>query len=342
MSADRLIVVTKPMAHHGLRAGYNMLARYLEPDLLLRANATAVGRWVNAVSRRGLRYLTGVEWYGAAGAFAEARAAAVAHAHRWRGDKTVIHVLYGEDLLWALPRIADRQTRVVATFHQPPERFERLIRSVDHVRRLDAVIALDPSNAACLESVAPGRVHTMTLGVDDAYWHPDGTRHARRVLFVGNHLRDFDLLRAVVVRLAPRDVTFDLVVPPARRDALTDLPSTALHSGISDDALRALYQRCTALFLPLLGGSANNAIMQALACGAPIVATDLPALRSYVPADAGFFAAPGNVDAHADAIVGLIDSPDIARAASAAALAHGQQMSWTHVARRHRELYKGL
>ncbi len=339
MTDPNLIVITKPMAHHGLRAGYNVLARYLEPDIVVRAAATPWGRTVNSVTRRGFRYLTGVEWYGAAGLLAEARAALHAGV---RHAPTVIHVLYGEDLLWALPYLTGPQTRVVATFHQPPERFERLVRRLDHVRALDAVIALDPNNADRLESIAAGRVHTMTLGVDTDYWHPGPSRHPRRVLFVGNHLRDFDLLSAVVQRLAPQGVTFDLVVPATRRDQLRALPSTTLHTGIPDEALRTLYQDATLLFLPLRGGSANNAVMQALACGTPIVATDIPGLRSYVPASAGDFAPLGDVDAHLRAVLRLLEDPAAARSTQAAARARGEQMGWAHVALRHRALYKGL
>ena len=114
------------------------------------------------------------------------------------------------------------------------------------------------------------------------------------------------------------------MVPARRAPALRALPNVTVYSGIPDEGLRSLYQRATLFFLPLTGGSANNAVMQALACGTPIVATDLPALKSYIPPEAGRFAAQGNAQAHRAAILRLIGDPDAVGAASAVARARGQ------------------
>ncbi len=342
MSDVRLILVTKPMAHHGARAGYNVLPRYLAPDALIRANTTTWGRWVNGATRRVMMPLTGVEWYGAAGLMAEIRAAARGRWYAAKGHRVVVHVMYGEDLYWSVARSSGPQVRVVATFHQPPSRFRSLVRRPHNLRHLDAVIALDPSNAFELERVHPGRVHTLALGVDDEYWRPGPERTGDRVLFVGNHLRDFDVLREVIVGLRDRAIAFDLVVPASRAASVRDLPRTEVHSGISDGALRCLYQNASVLLLPLTGGSANNAVLQALACGTPIVATDLPGVRSYIPDAAGLFAPAGDADAHRRAVLRLLDDPALLTAAGAAARAQGTKFSWRSVAERHRALYNSL
>ena len=338
MNDIRLILVTKPMAHHGLRAGYNVLTQYLDSDHLIRAQTTRLGRFANGLSRRVMRAVTGVEWYGASSLWAELRAAALARTAR--AAKTVIHIMYGEDLYWTLPYLARGAARVVATFHQPPERFMALSKP-EHLRHLDALIALDPNNASFLSSWHPS-VHTLALGIDEAYWSPAGPRSADRVLFVGNHLRDFDVLTGVIERMGPRGVPFDIVVPAPRADQLRDLPNATIHTGISDEALRALYRRARVFFLPLKGGSANNAVLQALACGAPVVASDLPGLRSYVRAPAGVFAPLHNVERHVEAIQHLLHDDAQARAASEAAREQGVAMGWTYVAERHRALYRSL
>ncbi|MEM7676159.1 MAG: glycosyltransferase family 4 protein [Myxococcota bacterium] len=344
MTGHRLVLLTKPMAHHGLRAGYNVLTRYLEPDHLLRVNATSAGRWVNGASRRLMRRWTGVEWYGAAGAWGEGRAAALGRWYSARDQRTVVHVMYGEDLLWALPRWTDPQTKVVATFHQPPERFDALVRRTEHLERLDGVIALDPSNAAALEPLSPGRVFTMTLGIDDQFWRPapsPGPRD-RRVLFVGNHLRDFAVLESTVRHFASRQVPFDLVVPARRQAEVSRWPNVRVFCGIPDEQLRDLYRQAAAFYLPLTGGSANNAVLQAMACGLPVVATDLPGVRSYVPADAGVFAAPGRAEAHIEALHRLLEDDALAVGAGRAAREQGRILGWRNVARRHRDLYERL
>lgn len=337
-SGYRLIFLTKPMAHHGLRAGYNVLTRYVRPDHLIRVNTTRAGRLANGLTRRLFKRVTGIEWYGVGGLLGEASAAWLSR----RGGPAVVHVLYGEDLLWALPRLTDPTTKVVATFHQPPARFEDLVRQPDHLRRLNAIIALDPTNAAHLEWLHPGRVHTLSLGIDDDYWSPGPDPRQRRVLSVGSHLRDFDLLAEIIVACRHDDIAFDLVVPARRSASLRSLPNATVHSNISDDALRNLYRRARVFLLPLLGASANNAVLQALACGVPVVATDLPGVKSYVPTAAGLFADPKSIHGHRDAVLRFMDDANRAREARSAARIHVQTLSWRAVAEQHRALYARL
>src|SRR5206468_3316004 len=53
------------------------------------------------------------------------------------------------------------------------------------------------------------------------------------------------------------------------------------HRRISDTALLNLYNDSRLLFLPLIDATANNSLMEASACGVPIITSDLPAVREY-------------------------------------------------------------
>jgi glycosyltransferase involved in cell wall biosynthesis len=54
--------------------------------------------------------------------------------------------------------------------------------------------------------------------------------------------------------------------------------------------------------LPTLGEGSSNAVAEAMACGLPVVTTDLPSSRSMVPDDAGVLVPPGDSDALRSAI----------------------------------------
>lgn len=334
-----LALFSKRHAHHGARAGYNLLTQQLPEAHLLWAPEGRLARLEGGLSRRLLAPLSGSTWFGLGGLRGLLQAA------RWLRGRAhpVLHVLYGEDLLGFLPlvRRACPGVKILATFHQPPERFARLIKRPEHLSGLDAAIALDASNAAALESHFPGRVHTLWLGVDTDYWRPAAEPYAGppTVLAVGNHLRDFSLLRALILRLTPQGVHFELVLPAARLAEFSALPNTRARAGISDEALRAAYQQASLHLLPLKGGSANNALLQAMACGLPTVASALPGVRAYL-GEAGAYFPVGALDDAADQITKLLAAP--AALTRAAARAQAEARSWPALAEAHRALYRQL
>jgi len=109
-----------------------------------------------------------------------------------------------------------------------------------------------------------------------------------RLLFVGNWLRDTQFFERVVSRLvsiAP-DILIDMVysVDKDINNPLFKLckyPQVNIHRFIPDEALLRLYNHTRLLFLPLKDSSANNALLEGLSCGVPVVVTDLPGTRDY-------------------------------------------------------------
>ena len=49
--------------------------------------------------------------------------------------------------------------------------------------------------------------------------------------------------------------------------------------GLTDAELRDLYHSSDIAFIPLTNATANNAVLEAMASGIPLISTDLPAIR---------------------------------------------------------------
>jgi glycosyltransferase involved in cell wall biosynthesis len=108
----------------------------------------------------------------------------------------------------------------------------------------------------------------------------------RYLLWVGS-LRHPDP-RKHVAKLAatPRELPLVLVGPT--RPWAHELPDVTLTGEVSDDDLAAIYSGAHALVLPSEDEGFGLPAVEALACGTPVVACELPALREVLGERAGF------------------------------------------------------
>ena len=110
---------------------------------------------------------------------------------------------------------------------------------------------------------------------------------------------------------------------------------------MTDEALREAYRDADALLLPLQDATANNAILEAMACGRPVVSTDVGGVAEMTR-DAARLAPPGDARALADAVLALAADPAGAEALGRAARARAEALDWPHVAALHARLYAAL
>lgn len=210
-----------------------------------------------------------------------------------RGTGRLAHFIYGEDSYFLTPLWKRGANACVATFHYPPALLSRRI-NVGSLSSLDAVIIVGENQRSWFEQFTPAeRIHFCPHHVQTDYFSPaedaDG-EHEDRLVCVGKLLRDYDLLERVVRRLqakGSRQVFLDIVAPKGLADhPITALPNVSVHSGISDDALRTLYRKASLGVLPLTDATANNALLEMMACGLPVLVSDVGGIPEYI-ADSG-------------------------------------------------------
>lgn len=331
--------------HWGARSGYIRLADAVDPACIrLRLAASSDGdadlpTWLTPV--KPLLTLAcrqrSMPWYKISDLVAEYRIAWECRRERW----DVVHFLDGEHGVRYLPHmltaIGQHSVRLVATFHQPPALAETLVDPAV-LRRLDGVILMEPSQRAWVERhVAPERVHVILHGIDANFFRPPDIpveRERLRCITVGNWLRDWQVFGAVAGALPEVDF-----VAVTNSKALPDLPNVSTSAGLSDDALAELYRGADVAFLPLTGSTANNALLESMASGLPLVVTDLPAIRVYAPDDAGVFIQGGTED-YVTAIRHLARNRPLRLSMGRAARRRAESLSWTIVAREHDRVYR--
>jgi glycosyltransferase involved in cell wall biosynthesis len=106
---------------------------------------------------------------------------------------------------------------------------------------------------------------------------------------------------------------------------------------LNDDELRALYSSCRAFIYPSLYEGFGLPPLEAMACGAPVIASRIPALQETL-SDAAILIDPLDVDALTRAIIGVLND-DGHREQIGAGNAHVKRFSWEQAARITYEIY---
>ncbi len=230
------------------------------------------------------------------------------------------------------------------------------VRQADRV----AVVSHSMRELAIAAGVAPDRVVVASMGVDTEKFHPPAARNDARqgIVFVGRlaekkgvkHLINaFSSLRASLP-----DVRLKIVGDGPLRSAIEgqvdQLGLTAyvdFVGAVSPDRVPSYFQRAAVFVMPSIVAADGDqeglglVAAEAMSCGCPVIAHDLPAIRDLViHEETGLLVMPGDEQALAAAIMRLMKDDVLRRQLVASAASHVSFYSWPEVAHRYGELYR--
>jgi phosphatidylinositol alpha-mannosyltransferase len=268
------------------------------------------------------------------------------------GDFDLVHV--HEPIVPGPGRHAIRLARapVVATFHANAEHelpLQRLLRffASAFLGRIERGIAVSHQAKRFSRTIYRGRTAVIPNGVDLSRFHPAARRPSPelpgvrplQILFVGRfgeQRKGFGVLIDAVARLRESGRPAELVVVgegPRERFAARAAGLLVRFEGrLPDEALAARFASADVFCAPSLGGeSFGMVLVEAMAAGCPVVASDIP---GYAEAARGaaLLSPAGDAGQLADALwrVGR-DAPLRARLTERGR-ARAETLSWSHVA----------
>ncbi len=189
----------------------------------------------------------------------------------------------------------------------------------------------------------PGRVSVVPYGVSDAFQPAAIAGDAGAggfVLAVGTFepRKGLDTLHAAMRRLnASRAEPVQLVVAgrpgwgaEATVAALRADPNVTVVEGPSDDELAELYRGAGLLAFPSRAEGFGLPVAEAMACGCPVVSSDLPSVREFA-GDAPIYVAVGDDSALAEAVASMLDDAETRRRHVARGVELASGLRWKRV-----------
>ena len=218
------------------------------------------------------------------------------------------------------------------------------------VRRADMVLAVSAFTAREVVErlhIPPERVRVVPNGVEGRFRsYPPGERAEARAAvagLVGSAERPYLL---AVGTLEPRK-NYPTLLRAYARLCAAGLPHTLVIAGRvqfgspPDALLPALYNAADAVVAPAWYEGFGLSVLEGLACGVPVVASDIPPHRE-VADDAAWYTDPGDAAALAETITAALDADETTRATRrAAGLRRAATMVWGDAARALLRVYRG-
>jgi glycosyltransferase involved in cell wall biosynthesis len=228
---------------------------------------------------------------------------------------------------------------ITATEHVKREICENLGASADRVR-------ITPYAPRRIFQPAPGTESLAVrrrLGIEEEFILFVGTLEPRKNLYT--------LVRAFeeIIRSVSRPP--QLVIAGGEGWLMDELTSFAdpsrlgnrlrLTGYLPDEDLRALYSSCIAFVFPSIYEGFGLPPLEAMACGAPVIASDIPVFRETLGKSAQLVDTQ-KISELATAIVHLLTNEGQCRHLASAGQAHAQQFSWHRTARLTLAVYEEL
>jgi glycosyltransferase involved in cell wall biosynthesis len=336
----RITYLAKRWDHHTTSGGYDQLATVAGATVVNRQKiATLPAKAIAKLWQR----LTSTEGYLADYQFADFIAELKLLTISALARPDVVHVLYGDEqlnLLINLRRLL--RCPLVASFHLPQQepvtrRFEFL--QPEAAKLLDAAVVVSKHEIPRFRKwFGPDKVVYIPHGIDTTRFVPDeggtGTNGGPlQILVVGEHLRDWEVIHTVIDETNRRGLAarFDVVTAEKYFPYFVACANTSLYAKIKEPMLIEMYHKADAVLIPVTDATANNSILEALACGTPVISTQVGGIPDYVSDRCGWLFPKGATMPILDLMTSICANREIARSKRADARRRAMEFSWPRI-----------
>jgi glycosyltransferase involved in cell wall biosynthesis len=258
----------------------------------------------------------------------------------------IVHMLWADlDLGFADLALRARGVGIVGTFHNCSDTIDQAIRFPKRLRKLSAVILMSESQRPFMlkAGVPQQRIHVVPHGVDTDFFVPNQTakNDVFNVLTVGGYRRDFRRLKEFCVALKGySNIRIRIVGPAAQQVTFANLANVDFLSSLNDEQLLHEYQNASCFIMMVEDATANNAILEAISCGLPVVADNIGGIPEYVDSSCAVLVNSKEVGEAVSAVIALSQSSSRMLDLSCGARCRAMEFRWDLISKRTQDVYR--
>ncbi|NCC60185.1 MAG: glycosyltransferase [Verrucomicrobiae bacterium] len=259
---------------------------------------------------------------------------------------SVLHFLWAE---FASPR-KDQKFRkksgvLVGTFHCSARRQVQVLGHFRcfHVYDLVTVVSATQVDFLVSRGVPSDRIRVVPHGVDTSYFRPgDRTQQEDgklRFLLVGRTERDHAFASKLMQALKNKPVILNVVSAPDYSHFYQGLDNVILSPFLRDEELLRCYQTADLMVMPMLDCTFNNAVMESMACGTPVMTNRVGGVPEYVDETCNYVFDNKNLDEWVDVIHSIQSNPATLFARRPLVRQAAEKFDWGRIAPVYRQVY---
>jgi len=263
-----------------------------------------------------------------------------------RGD--VVHFMMAEFGSPRHPGWFNRKgAKLVGTFHCSARRLPSVILpGYRSLLAFDRISVMSKTQIPFfLERGYPGdRIDVTLHGVDTTYFspaaRPPGDQGPLVLFLVGSTERDHEFAARVMKRVDPSVARLDVLTSAQYQGLYEGLRHVRCLPKISDEEMIVHYQQSDLLFIPMLDCTANNAVLESMACGTPVMSNRVGGMAEYVEAGSNFLFDEKDPDAWAHQLTLLHRDREILSALRPRVRAWAETLDWRAVRSQYLDFYR--
>lgn len=329
----------------GSYSSYSTLANYISSCKVLSTQRREPKDYGTRIINRVVRSFATSQWYRTSSLELER----LLLQHLAKASIDLVHFLWAERDLGYFPLIKSRYSvPLCCTFHACSDDLPQILTFRKRLQKLDAIIIMSETQRAFFESsgVPSQKIHFVPHGIDTDFFTPSNQEKSLdsfTVLSVGSYRRNFLLLREVALKLKKyQHIKIKIVGAKAFSFYFADMENVELASGLTDLELLETYQSSSCMVLTIENATANNALLEGIACGLPVITERIGGIPEYVNEECAVMTNSGDANQIAEAIVELAESNQKRDRMAQAARERALELSWINTAIKTEKLYSSL